>query len=163
MKVILLPLAGLLILTGSVCLAQEARPADDSKPASSNISGQAYPRIDSQLRATFRLKAPEAKRVQLQLEKDYNLVRDANGVWGVTTSPQVPGFHYYWFILDGANVCDPASETFYGYGRQCSGIEVPEKGVDFYDVKDVPHGEIRGRWYYSRTTEAWRRIRWRHL
>jgi enterochelin esterase-like enzyme len=70
----------------------------------------------------------------------------------------VPGFHYYWFILDGVNVCDPASETFYGVGRQYSGIEVPEKGVDFYDVKDVPHGEIRERWYFSKTTEAWRRI-----
>jgi enterochelin esterase-like enzyme len=76
----------------------------------------------------------------------------------VTTSPQVPGFHYTWFILDGANVCDPAIETFYGYGRQCSGLEVPEKGVDFYEVKDVPHGEIRQRWYYSKTTQAWRRI-----
>jgi enterochelin esterase family protein len=70
----------------------------------------------------------------------------------------VPGFHYYWFILDGVNVCDPASETFYGVGRQYSGIEVPEKGVDFYNVKDVPHGEIRERWYFSKTTQAWRRI-----
>jgi len=157
-KVRLLPLAWLLILTGLVCLAQEARAADDSEPASTNVAGQEYPRVDSQLRATFRLKAPDAKRVQLHLDKDYDLMRDANGVWGVTTSPQVPGFHYYWFVLDGANVCDPASETFYGYGRQCSGIEVPEKGADFYDVKDVPHGEIRGRWYYSKTTEAWRRI-----
>ena len=70
MKVRLLPLAGLLILTGPVCLAQEARPADDSRPASSTLSGQPYPRIDSQLRATFRLKAPEAKRVQLHLDKE---------------------------------------------------------------------------------------------
>jgi hypothetical protein len=56
------------------------------------------------------------------------------------------------------NVCDPASETFYGVSRQYSGIEVPEKGVDFYLPKDVPHGEIRERWYFSKTTEAWRRI-----
>src|SRR5262249_34830178 len=28
-----------------------------------------------------------------------------------------------------------------------------------YDLpKDVPHGEIRERWYFSKTTEAWRRI-----
>jgi enterochelin esterase-like enzyme len=30
--------------------------------------------------------------------------------------------------------------------------------VDFYLPKDVPHGEIRERWYFSKTTEAWRRI-----
>jgi enterochelin esterase family protein len=139
-------------------VAKRIQAADDSKPASSNILGQQYPRIDSELRATFRLKAPDAQKVRLHLDKDYDLVRDTNGVWSVTTTPQVPGFHYYWFILDGVNVCDPASETFYGVGRQYSGIEVPEKGVDFYNVKDVPHGEIRERWYFSKTTQAWRRI-----
>jgi enterochelin esterase-like enzyme len=35
---------------------------------------------------------------------------------------------------------------------------VPEKGVDFYFPKDVPHGEIRERPYFSKTTGAWRRI-----
>jgi enterochelin esterase family protein len=36
-------------------------------------------------------------------------------------------------------------------------VEVPEQGVDFYDVKDVSHGEVRARWYHARTTDAWRR------
>ena len=35
---------------------------------------------------------------------------------------------------------------------------MPEKGVDYYLPKDVPHGEVRERWYFSKTTEAWRRI-----
>ena len=47
---------------------------------------------------------------------------------------------------------DPASETFYGTGKDTSGIEVPEKGVDYYLPKDVPHGEVRERWYFSKTT-----------
>jgi enterochelin esterase-like enzyme len=29
--------------------------------------------------------------------------------------------------------------------------------VDYYDVKDVPHGEIRQLRYYSKVTQAWRR------
>jgi enterochelin esterase family protein len=149
----------MLAILGSVAApAQTTTPADDSQPATSNISGQQYPRIHSDLRASFRLKAPNAQSVKVHVDKDYDLARDTNGVWTVTTAPQVPGFHYYWFILDGVNVCDPASETFYGWGRQCSGIEVPEKGVDFYDLKDVPHGEIRERSYFSKTTGAWRRI-----
>ena len=86
------------------------------------------------------MKAPDAQKVRLHLDKDYDLAKDSSGVWSVTTTPQVPGFHYYWFILDGVNVRDPAGETFYGVSRQYSGIEVPEKSVDFYDVKDVPHG-----------------------
>jgi enterochelin esterase-like enzyme len=54
-------------------------------------------------------------------------------------------------------ICDPAGETFFGIGRQSSGIEVPEKGVTYYDVQDVPHGEVRSRMYFSKITGAWRR------
>ena len=138
--------------------AQFNAPSDDSRPALSNIVGHQYPRIHADLRATFRLKSAQAQKVRVHVDKDYALQRDGQGVWTVTTTPLVPGFHYYWFIVDGANVCDPASETFYGTGRQTSGIEVPSKGEDFYEVKDVPHGEIRERPYFSNTTGAWRRI-----
>jgi enterochelin esterase-like enzyme len=75
----------------------------------------------------------------------------------VTTPPAVPGFHYYWLLVDRAAVNDPGSETYFGYGKQSSGIEIPEKGADFYDAKDVPHGEVRARWYHSQVTGAWRR------
>jgi enterochelin esterase-like enzyme len=61
-------------------------------------------------------------------------------------------------FIDGVEVNDPASETFYGYGKETSGIEIPERGVDYYLPKDVPQGEIRQRWYYSKTTQQWRRI-----
>lgn len=149
----------LVALTASLCRAQTAPPAaDDSRPASSNVPGADYPRIHSDLRVTFRLKAPDAQKVRVHVDKDYDLTRAADGFWSVTTQPLVPGFHYYWFILDGASVSDPASESFYGTGKQCSGIEVPEAGVDFYNPRDVPHGEIRERWYFSKTTAAWRRI-----
>jgi enterochelin esterase family protein len=86
-----------------------------------------------------------------------DLQRDDEGVWTVTTAPAVPGFHYYWFLLDGVAVNDPASETFFGYGKPTSGVEVPEPGVDFYEAKDVPHGEVRAFWYHSRTTGRPRR------
>jgi hypothetical protein len=55
-------------------------------------------------------------------------------------------------IVDGATVSDPASETYFGYGKQASGIEVPEAGVDFYLPKNVPHGDVRERWYQSKIT-----------
>ena len=83
-----------------------------------------------------------------------DVVRGEDGFWGVTTPPAVPGFHYYWLDVDGVAVNDPSSETYFGYGRQTSGVEVPEQGLDFYDVKDVPHGEVRARWYHARTTGA---------
>ncbi len=149
----------LFILCSQLCMAQPPAPADanDSKPAASNIPSQQYPRIDSDLRATFRVNAPEAQKVQLDLGKKYDMVKGNDGVWTVTTDPLVPGFHYYYLLIDAFSVSDPASESFFGVGRMSSGIEVPSKGEDFYQPKNVPHGEIRQRWYHSKVTNAWRR------
>jgi enterochelin esterase-like enzyme len=61
-------------------------------------------------------------------------------------------------FIDGAEVNDPSSETFFGTGKNASGIEIPEKGVDYYLPKDVPHGDVRERWYKSATTGTWRRV-----
>ncbi len=143
-------------VAGQFCSAQTSPATDDTKPSIWNSYGQQYPRVDSQLRAIFRLPAPDAQKVQLHLDKDYDMEKDTNGVWSVTTTPQAVGFHYYWFIVDGLNVADPASDSFFGVGRQYSGIEVPSKDEDFYDVKDVPHGEIRNHWYHSEVTNSWR-------
>ena len=85
------------------------------------------------------------------------MTKGADGTWSVTTPPSVPGFHYYWFVLNGVAVNDPASETYFGYGKETSGIEVPETGADFYAIKNVPHGEVRAKWYLSKTTGEWRR------
>ena len=151
--------ASLLVLAQAPGLAQApAAPADDATPASTNISGQAYPRIHPDRRVSLRVKAPDAKTVEVDLGKRYPMVMDENGFWSVTTEPVVVGFHYYSIFIDGVALCDPASETFFGMGRQASGIEIPSPGEDFFDVKDVPHGEVRERWYFSRTTQAWRRI-----
>ena len=109
---------------------------------------------------TFRIKAPDAQKVVFGFfdSQRYPAKKGEDGFWTATTEPQVPGFHYYRVFIDGAEVNDPASQTFYGTGKDASGIEIPEKGVDFYLPKDVPHGEVRERWYFSKTTQDWRRI-----
>lgn len=139
--------------------------ADDAKPAASNVPRAEYPRVHADGRVKFRLRAPDAKKVQVQpggadngLGKGpYDMERGADGAWTVTTPPAVPGFHYYWLVVDGVAVNDPGSETYFGYGRPTSGVEVPEKGVDFYDARDVPHGEVRALWYHSKVTGKPRR------
>lgn len=75
----------------------------------------------------------------------------------MTPPPLVVGFHYYWIIVDGVSVDDPGSETFFGVSRMSGGLEVPSKGEDFYDVKNVPHGEVRATWYFSKTASTTRR------
>jgi enterochelin esterase family protein len=150
-------IVSLSVLAARIGYAQTNLVAGDSKPSMWNSYGQPYPRVDSQSRGIFRLEAPEARQVKLHLDKDYEMLKGTNGVWTVTTKPQAVGFHYYWFLVDGVNVPDPASDSFFGVGRNYSGIEIPSPGEDFYDIKNVPHGELRSHWYFSDLAQAWRR------
>ncbi len=131
--------------------------ADDFKPAATNLPGQEYPKIDSQLRALFRVNAPGAQKVQVNLAGMHEMTRDSSGLWTVITPPLAPGFHYYSIVVDGASVSDPNSETFFGASRMLSGIEVPAPDQDFYAPRPVPHGEVRENWYHSDVMKAWRR------
>ncbi len=83
--------------------------------------------------------------------------RDRTGLWSLTITKPVPGFHYYWFLVDGVQVNDPGSETFFGWGRPTSGIDLPELGVHFADAKPVPHGTVRSFYYHSQVTGKVRR------
>ncbi|HEX7584305.1 MAG TPA: alpha/beta hydrolase-fold protein [Prolixibacteraceae bacterium] len=126
------------------------------RPAESNIRSAKYPQILPNGHAVFRVKAPEAQKVQLDLGKKYDMAKNAEGVWETTTDSLSEGFHYYSLIIDGVAVADPASETFYGMGRMASGFEVPFKGDAFYEIRNVPHGDIRIKNYYSNVTNSWR-------
>jgi enterochelin esterase-like enzyme len=61
-------------------------------------------------------------------------------------------------IIDGIAVADPSSEAFYGMGRMASGIEIPFADGDYYALKDVPHGDIRIKNYFSPVTRSWRQM-----
>jgi enterochelin esterase family protein len=143
-----------------------AQSPADGAPAPSNARGRQYPRIHPDLRVTFRVTAPAAQQVAVAARgadsgmngnTPHVMKKNAEGVWEVTTEPVRPGFHYYELIIDGSKVNDPASETYFGWNQPTSGLEVPDPGLDFYSAKDVPHGELRMRWYHSKVTGQARR------
>ncbi|HLR26911.1 MAG TPA: alpha/beta hydrolase-fold protein [Fodinibius sp.] len=127
-------------------------------PAPTNVPGAEYPQILPDNRVKFQLEAPDAQKVQIDLGKTYDMSKNEDGIWSVTTDSIGGGFHYYSLLIDDVAVADPASETFYGMGRMASGIEIPFKGDNSYEIRDVPHGEIRMNRYFSETTNSWRRI-----
>jgi enterochelin esterase-like enzyme len=159
MKTKLTLLALIAILSAQSGPAQETNWKDDWKSSAANIAGQEYPKINSEGRAQFRIKAPDAKDVAVNIGKPLVVTKADDGVWTITTAPLDVGFHFYRVLIDGASVTDPASEIFRGGGGGglSGGIEVPT-GEDFYELKDVPHGEVRERWYFSKITQGWRRI-----
>jgi enterochelin esterase-like enzyme len=154
----------LAVFTGSLIATAQTNSSrvvrslgSDAKPATSNSPGQDYPKIDSQQQAEFRLHAPNAAKVQVDVGGHrYDLAKDEQGDWSGVTAPLVVGFHYYSLVVDGVALADPASRSFFGVSKMMSGIEVPSPGEDFYDPKDVPHGDVREHWYYSQTNHAWR-------
>ena len=123
-----------------------------------NIRNAKYPQILQDNRVVFKVKAPEAVKVQIDLGKKYDMVKDGEGTWNVTTDVINKGFNYYSLLIDGVAVADPSSESFYGMGRMASGIEIPNKEGDFYALKNVPHGDIRVKKYFSRATNSWREM-----
>jgi enterochelin esterase family protein len=58
--------------------------------------------------------------------------------------------------VDGAIVLDPATDGFIGYSHDCNGFEIPDPEGEFYDLKDVPHGSVLIKNYFSKVIEAWR-------
>lgn len=127
-------------------------------PPETNVRNAKYPQVLPDSRVVFRMKAPEAQKVQIDLGKKYDMARDTGGYWQVTTDSIGEGFHYYSLIVDGVAVADPASETFYGMSRMASGIEIPFTGGGYYAAKNVPHGDIRIKRYFSNVTNSWRQF-----
>ncbi len=136
-------------------LAQDQPVANDWKPATSNQKGKDFPQVNSQGRVRSRIVAPGAQSVMLDIGAvKYPLTKDADGVWTGESGPQDEGFHYYQMNVDGAQVPDPNSMYFYGASRWGSGIEIPAKDEDFYALKNVPHGELREIYYFSKTSNS---------
>lgn len=122
-----------------------------------NVNRNGYPRVLKDNSVMFRVNAPQAQQVQIDLcGTKYDMQKSEGGIWTVTTKPQVPGFHYYFMIVDGVSVADPASQSFFGCSRWSSAIEIPEEGMDDFEVQQVSHGEVRTVYYYSEVDGSWR-------
>ncbi len=161
------------ILASGICFAQGAArqelvpapvrsasaPAVPAHPSPYNFPGVQYPRIEDDSRVTFHFKDPAAQKVQVSIANvPFDMVKGDDGTWTYTSEPQAPGYHNYWMVVDGAVVLDPATNAFIGYGHMCNGFEIPEPGVDFYDLKDVPHGNVLIKNYFAKSTNSWRHI-----
>lgn len=134
-------------------------PLEDFKPSALNavVNGQTrqYPEVNSQRRVRTRLRAPDARSVQLDIGGvRYPMTKGEDGSWTGVSNAQDEGFHYYQLNVDGVNVPDPGTLMFYGASRWGSGVEVPAHDADFYAMKNVPHGNLREVHFFSKIANA---------
>jgi enterochelin esterase-like enzyme len=151
--------------TGSPHTGQSSETTtSSSQPAPSAIRGSQFPRLNADGTVTFQVTAPEAKQVQIVPrgtgnglgDEPLDVTRGERGVWSVT-APVRPGFHYYQIAVDGFRGNDPASQTYFGWAQETSGLEVPDPQLDFYARQKVPHGDVRIVTYDSRVSDKPRR------
>ena len=131
----------------------------DAVTAETTVPGNDFPKVDSQRRAYFRVNAPQARSVQVDIcGKKYDMQRDSEGQWCAVTDPLVVGFHYYFINIGGINFIDPSTETFFGCNREAGGIEIPEgpEGNYYRPQQGVPHGQVRSIYYYASSSNEWR-------
>ncbi len=124
----------------------------DAVTVENAIPGNQFPKIDKERRAYFRIEAPQARKVVVDIcSKKYDMEPDGKGGFMAVTDPLPVGFHYYFMNIDGVNFIDPASETYFGCNREAGGLEVPEgpEGDYYRPQQGIPHGQVRSICYWS--------------
>jgi enterochelin esterase family protein len=122
------------------------------------------PIVNADNTVTFRLNAPKAETVQVIGDwavdnGKASLVRNNEGLWEYTT-PVLPSEMYtYRFVIDDVVVIDPTNPFVKrDVGNVFSYFYVGNGCADYYQVHNVPHGNITTTWYHSDVLNADRRM-----
>jgi len=113
------------------------------------------PEVHSDGRVTFRLNAPNAKRVGVRVQFEQGLrpmTRSKNGVWSVTLGPAEPEIYEYNFVVDGLEIVDPANSWLKVWLRNSKNLlEIPGKEPMFFQEQQVAHGTVHIHKYLSKS------------
>jgi len=130
------------------CLASQLRAA---RQRQSIIS----PEVHRDHRVTFRLKAPQAKDVTVNVrfaEGNQSMQKDENGLWNITLGPVKPDIYDYVFIVDGLQIVDPSNSWLKVWLRTAKNlVEVPGDEPLFFEEQQVPHGTVHVHKYQSKS------------
>jgi enterochelin esterase-like enzyme len=147
----------------ALAMALVAGPVAAQEVGMRRGTGITSPDVGADRRVTFRLQAPEAKAVTVSGDfgADASMQRGTDGLWSVTVGPLDPEMYVYYFTVDGVRLTDPSNpQVKIGYvtTTTTSLMTVPGETPAFYDVQDVPHGEIRTLLYASRSNGVVREL-----
>ena len=134
------------ILTGLIFLALTAQ-AQAPQPAAGTTAPHRVvsPEKQPDGKITFRIAAPKASDVQLQLAAGgvrlHPMSKGSDGVWSVTIGPLEPETYNYSYSVDGLRV--------YAVNPDASVVDVPGTEPRFDQLQNVPHGSINIHSYFS--------------
>lgn len=111
------------------------------------------PQVNQDNTVAFRLYAPSAKEVKLNVQferANVPMKKDSSGVWSVTLGPVKPDMYPYHFVVDGIQVADPRNTAIFpNEGFQNSIVEIAGSTPLMHTLQNVPHGTVAYRYYTS--------------
>ena len=120
------------------------------------------PEVNPDGSVTFRLYAPKAHNVTVigdWINGIAPLTEGEGGVWEYTTAPLPSELYTYRFYVDGLIGLDPGNPfTLRDVGYTFSYFYVDGDKASYYEVQDVPHGNVEQIWYRSGATGKDRRL-----
>lgn len=114
----------------------------------------------------FRMYAPDAEEVHVTILAYIGEVRgltipleNHNGMWEgcLKYDGNEVGPKDYAFYVDGGLVINPNAPVYFRYFRMCNYFELPDPEFDLHFVKDVPHGTIAYRIFWSKVFDEFKR------
>jgi enterochelin esterase-like enzyme len=135
-------------------LAQAPQPAQPAQPAPQAPPARIKsPEVHPDSSVTFRLRAPNAAKVRLNLEgsKAADMVKDEQGVWTLRTAPLPPDLYGYTFNVDGTSIGDPVNSRMKSNLLNPSSMfNVPSANASLpWELRDVPHGQLHHHFFHS--------------
>lgn len=117
-----------------------------ASPAVGSAQGVRSPEVHEDGRVTFRLRAPQAESVVVEIngERLEMTARDAGGgVREVTSEPLPAGIHDYAFQVDGTRMIDPSNRLVKKWFTLASMVEIPGTPPRLTEFTAVPHGAVQ--------------------
>ena len=109
------------------------------------------PEVHSDGTVTLRLRAPNAKKVDLVLEgADTAMQQGADGLWTVTTPVLAPEIYAYRFVVDDTPTLDPRNiDVRDNLLTLWSNLTIPGTPPEPWELQSIPHGIVEHRFYTS--------------
>ena len=120
--------------------------------------------INSDNSVTFYVEAPKAKSVSVKGDWEANegngqMTRGKNGTWSYTTPPLPSEMYTYRLNIDGIyNIAPNNPFSCRDVGTLFSLFYINGGNGDYYQVRDVPHGDVTTTWYHSDILGSERRL-----
>src|SRR5437899_5539162 len=150
------------LLVGAMVHAQAPPAQKPQTPAAMPQTPPApvvSPEVLTDHRVTFRLRAPNAKEVSVEIDgagKPLAMQKDAEGIWSATSEPLGSDYYGYAFLVDGVTMFDPSnSAAIPNFLYRASELHIPPASANAaaplpWEMADVPHGEIHHHFYRSK-------------